>query len=475
MLTAVNCPGQCPWRSNGQHFVEYFGEHVESASHGNCKNPNAPPFIRTPATTMEQIADKLRHDGASDVYKDVRVKDDIADAPRNMRVVQNKKASQSRATRQETGTRACHNLADEVQSVINMAYTDNFVRQVVATSGKVPSVIVYTDRQIDELKGFCFDSVSGSVLGFDKTYNLGSMYVTPSVYKNVALNRTRTGDHPLFMGPIFVHSHSDTQTYNQFFGHLSGLLMGCDFQQLRLGSDDEHAMCKSMKHFFPRAHFLTCSRHLKENCSRKLDEVLGSSSPERRAVMDALFGTAGLISCTEVVSFDASATKLQTAELRNTPAVFYDYVLRRVFPLMRQNVLSGNSKWTNNNAESVNHVLKQAIDWRPQQLPDLIDILRKLVESQYTEADRAMCGVGDFVLHSAFVKHRHTVDSWRLLTAKQRSKAVAACFKIAQSTSTASDGTITVPTTPGGGKKPHQRKRKRAEKNTSKAKKVLLG
>jgi len=26
---------------------------------------------------MEQIADKLGHDGASDVYKDVRVKDDI--------------------------------------------------------------------------------------------------------------------------------------------------------------------------------------------------------------------------------------------------------------------------------------------------------------------------------------------------------------------------------------------------------------
>jgi len=207
--------------------------------------------------------------------------------------------------------------------------------------------------------------------------------------------------------------------------------MGCDFLQLRLGSDDEPAMCKSMKHFFPRAHFLTCSRHLKKNCGRKIDEVLGSSSPEQRAVMDALFGTAGLISCTEVVSFDACAMKLQTAELRNTPAVFYDYVLRRVFPLMHQNALSGNSKWSNNNAESVNHVLKQAIDWRPQQLPELIRILHKLVESQYTEANRAMCAVGDFVLRSAFVKHRHTIDLWRLFTAKQRSKVVAVCFKIA--------------------------------------------
>jgi len=68
-----------------------------------------------------------------------------------------------------------------------------------------------------------------------------------------------------------------------------------------------------------------------------------------------------------------------------------------------QNVTSSNSRWTNNNCKSINHVLKHAVDWRPQQLPILIDTLRQLVESQYTEADRAMCGVGDFVLRGSFV------------------------------------------------------------------------
>jgi len=76
-----------------------------------------------------------------------------------------------------------------------------------------------------------------------------------------------------------------------------------------------------------------------------------------------------------------------------------------------------------------------------------------------------MCGVGDFVLRGSFVRYRLTVDAWRLLSAKQRSKAVAACFKLGQSVSTASDGGITVPNTPGGGKKPHQPKRKLAEKS----------
>jgi len=99
--------------------VEYFGEHVPGGCHRNSKNPSAPPYISMPAATMEEIADKLQHDGASQVYSDVRDKDDIADAPRNVRVVENKKASQARSARHVTGTRACHNLADEMQSVIH--------------------------------------------------------------------------------------------------------------------------------------------------------------------------------------------------------------------------------------------------------------------------------------------------------------------------------------------------------------------
>ena len=100
------------------------------------------------------------------------------------------------------------------------------------------------------------------------------------------------------------------------------------------------------------------------------------------------FGTSGLIGCNDMVTFEPCAAKMQVKELSNAPADFHDYVIRRVLPLMRQNVLSGNSLWTNNNCESINHVLKQAVAWRPQQLPDLINVLQKLVESQYTEADR---------------------------------------------------------------------------------------
>ena len=31
--------------------------------------------------------------------------------------------------------------------------------------------------------------------------------------------------HPIFLGPIFLHGHSDFMTYNYFFSHLAAFLM----------------------------------------------------------------------------------------------------------------------------------------------------------------------------------------------------------------------------------------------------------
>jgi len=80
--------------------------------------------------------------------------------------------------------------------------------------------------------------------------------------------------------------------------------------------------------------------------------------------------------------------------------------------LLHANVQAGRSGWTNNNAESINHVLKQFTQWKPQQLPDLIDKLRQLVSGQFVEADRAIVSRGDLVLAPSHNKHRLTVDVW---------------------------------------------------------------
>ena len=50
------------------------------------------------------------------------------------------------------------------------------------------------------------------MFGFDKTFNLGSMYVTPSVYKNGALHVMQSNgcmNNPLFYDPFL---YTDIQT-----------------------------------------------------------------------------------------------------------------------------------------------------------------------------------------------------------------------------------------------------------------------
>jgi len=225
-------------------------------------------------------------------------------------------------------------------------------------------------------------------------------------------------------------------------------------------------MRKAMSHGFHGALQVTCTRHLQNNADKKLDSVVGSRSDVRRAVHSALFGSAGLTSCDDVITFDDKVTQIRKDVLPKAPPAIQQYFEDYLHSLLRDNVVAGRPGWTNNNCESVNHIIKQYTQWRAQQLPDLINKLRDLVRGQYTEADRALCGRGDLQLVPAYAKHRVTVDTWKSLSAAQRQKASDSCFRqtVVVPSSTSTDGKVTVPTTPGAGKKPNQRKRQRNER-----------
>ena len=48
-------------------------------------------------------------------------------------------------------------------------------------------------------------------------------------------------------------------------------------------------------------------------------------------------------------------------------------------------------------------------------LPDLVENLRSLIASQYAEADRAICGRGNFILRLSHQKHQFSVADWKAL------------------------------------------------------------
>jgi len=456
---------------------EYFGRHEGGLPHGNHGEPDGKAsYIRTSTAIKSVIREQLKTDRPQDVYHKLITENNIVEAPRDSRVVQNIKAADRRAQKKTNGTTTCNNLADEVQSVLTMSQTDNFIRCIFIKKDRVPSVILYTDRQLNELKSFCFNRAEGSVLGFDATFNIAKLFVTPSVYRNVALNRRRTKECPVFLGPVFIHANQDFDTYADFFGHLSAKLADCNVQQLTFGSDDDAAMRKCFKHFFPSASRVACSLHIKKNVSQKLDDIMGKKSTDRKPLLDALFGPSGLLACDDEASLDAVVDRLRSGLIAAAPPEFIRYFERQLLPLYQENVAVGPgfNKWTNNACESENHVLKQAVKWKPKQLPDLINCIRLLVDGQYADADRAICGLGDFVLQPQNARHRVATNDWLGMSVVQRHKAVKDCFRIqtAGATVLSTDGSITVPSTPRGGKKPGQRKRVRNVRTQSRAKRL---
>jgi len=83
-------------------------------------------------------------------------------------------------------------------------------------------------------------------------------------------------------------------------------------------------------------------------------------------------------------------------------------------------------------------------------LPDLVENLRSLTATQYAEADRTICGRGNFILPLSHQKHRLSVTDWKALSEPQRQRVRHAVFSLAckgvagtqQSTST--DGSLTI-------------------------------
>lgn len=192
--------------------------------------------------------------------------------------------------------------------------------------------------------------------------------------------------------------------------------------------------------------------------------MFGTQSLPRRKIYSAV---CSLIACADVLTFDATVDNIRKVHLPTAPKEFVNYFDNTLLPLLRDNVAVGFNNWTNNNCESINHVLKQYVQWRPQHLPELLNKMTELIKTQHIEADRAIVGRGNHRLCPAAAKHRLTVDAWTRMSDVQRRKASNRCFRLPIGpASVSTDGTLTVPLTPGAGKKPNQRKRRRAHRTT---------
>ena len=327
------------------------------------------------------------------------------------------------------------NAAENIIKVEEMTKNHPFVKSVKHISGvNHPVVTLFTDQQIVDLKRFCCKD-QGTVLSIDKTYNLGDFHVTPTIYKDLSVLRRSTMDNPLCFGPTFIHTSSTTKAYSSFFHEIADNLTDEEISNLTVGSDEEAAFKAAIQRCFHGCTHVLCTRHLKQNANRYMEDEVGIAFKGRQTILDRIFGKDGLTESNDVDVLNTRMTRLQNLiDLHDRPTnvkTFRKYFDNKLAPMLDAHIIKPSiigkitPNWTNNNSESANHILKSAVLWKASDLPKFIEILYGIVSGEEIERERAIRDTGNFKLAPTFQHHYVDIDNWTDITQEQRDQLSA--------------------------------------------------
>ena len=178
--------------------------------------------------------------------------------------------------------------------------------------------ICYTENQRQELI-FFLSPKSNYPIGVDRTFNLGQFFVTALVYKNLGIVHANDVDeHPLVLGPVFIHRDATFEAYNYFISTIKGSLYlqnsisSFDIRLgdgIHIGSDKERAIVNAIDINFPGSNQLLCSKHLKDGTLNYMQSK-GVPQKDRKKICDAIFGDKGAINADDSIDFETKSRKV---------------------------------------------------------------------------------------------------------------------------------------------------------------------
>ena len=148
-----------------------------------------------------------------------------------------------------------------------------------------------------------------------------------------------------------------------------------------------------------------------------LSKKVGVNDKDKKLIVNSLFGENGLTDANSTVIFDHRLIDVNEL-LTEKASDFKKYMDNRLAPMIRDHVnLPSRLKkmdkdWTNNNAESINNILKIGTNHKVEDMPDLIDIIYRLVKSMYKDVEKAFVGLGNYKLRPSYDHYKISVDAW---------------------------------------------------------------
>ena len=409
------------------HYGFDVKEHPISINpHGNSKK-STKGFCRTKPSTLKMIRESAtgskrpvvilreienEHGGVMGAHSS-------CDLPRNRRQIYNMKQNAT-LVKEKSGFPSSVARNDTLACIMQQckdtsSTTEAFIRSVEAAPE--PMCILCTNQQLYDLERFCTQSTS-SVLSIDPTFNLGDFYVTPTTFHNL-LVKNRQDCHPIMSGPVLIHRTKKFEPFHYFASTL--VRLNPNLVNLKsFGTDGEPQLIKAFQVVFPHAVHLRCVNHMRQNVKDKL-HALGIPQNLWKEFLGDIFGQQvgtqyekGLVDSESPRIFKAALARvekrwnnLESSVSKEVPQFHpwflqykVDIIIKCVLPEVRDRAgwKSGKlgGKFTTNSSESLNHVIKQEVEWKESKLPVLVQHLKAIVDQHDSELEKAVVGRGEW-------------------------------------------------------------------------------
>ena len=451
---------------DGLYSIEYIGQMPDhTCPHGNSQNFTT-EYVRTPTADFENIKKVSQEKKPKQAYVELNLNGVAVRNPHQINNCKNPGESNLLSNRS--------NVANDIQKILGLISCNKlpFVKQCTVKPNSPPNFIIYNDMQLDLIRKISGDLGANLIIGVDRTFNLSAMYLTITVFKLKFINSNKR-EAPIFFGPMFLHWNGSFETYFEFFNHLGTNLKNCENfsligENLTIGTDEEFALMKAISKAFPTAETILCTKHLKDGLIRNARDKFNVDKTTV-SLMKAEFFNKLLFKKTSAEFSECSrhiCTKYSNGDekLGKFLSKFSDSLGKNVWNKLDD---ERSNYWTNNNCESLNHVMKNFLDWKVVKVSYLIQELEKLVNNQYKDLFRSFSGEGSYHLTNAFADFKVPKNLWDNLPEKKQikhlNKALQECYKQKggniQKTILSSDKKFEMPLMPTIAQKIGQRKR----------------
>lgn len=421
---------------------------VTLAPHGNSKR-NSIPFTATKSSVKQKLEYNLgRHQ--------VREAIDLTEGEFGSSIFDAKSPAEhvrsthqghyaARKIRTRAGTGNKHKKEwDELYSLMTIAKEDDrdFIRAIV--NHPEPMCLLATDFQLHSLSQSCTDAVDFRPVSIDPTFNNGPFNVTPVSFRNIVLESTRTGQCPVFLGPLLIHQSKTFQAYYYLTSQLVGLQPRLQSLQA-FGTDGEDELIKACKSVFKESISLRCFRHFQQNVERTMKN-LGMQEYEN-VITGHIFGneeTRGLLEAGSEEEFDqAFQDHIKIWKELPNGEKFCKYLSDRAVMMKESMTADVRAKaglglppkrFYTNDSETNNERIKHKMDHREAGLCSFVAGMKQLAYSQETEFAKALCGMStEYKLRDVFSSFAVPAEKWYDMREDQRRSHVQRVYKLAMS------------------------------------------